>query len=273
MQVSEQSVTSIDIGSIIRARAKGKARYIPSFLIKFLEKFIHQDFINAYLKRGLVGVPFCKGVLEYLNVTVEVEGLENLPAGDCKCTFVSNHPLGAIDGVTLGWVIGEHYDGKIKYLVNDLLMNLKGLAPLCLPINKLGKQARNFPAMVDEAFGGDNHVIMFPAGLCSRRQKDGTIRDIPWNKAFLKKSIQTKRDIVPVYFIGYNSNRFYNVAQWCKRLHLPNFAMALLPDEMYRSQGGHYTVRFGKPISWQTFDKSKTMVEWARWVQDTVYKL
>jgi hypothetical protein len=42
---------------------------------------------------------------------------------------------------------------------------------------------------------------------------------------------------------------------------------------MYRSQGGHYTVRFGKPISWQTFDKSKTMVEWARWVQDTVYKL
>ncbi|MBR4929314.1 MAG: glycerol acyltransferase, partial [Bacteroidaceae bacterium] len=64
MQVSEQSVTSIDIGSIIRARAKGKARYIPSFLIKFLERFIHQDFINAYLKRGLVGVPFCKGVLE-----------------------------------------------------------------------------------------------------------------------------------------------------------------------------------------------------------------
>ncbi len=273
MQLDDHSVTSIDIGSIIRARAKGKARYIPSFFIKFLEKFIHQDFINTYLKRGLVGVSFCKGVLEYLNVTVDVEGLENLPTDGRRCTFVSNHPLGAVDGVTLGWVIGEHYDGKIKYLVNDLLMNLKGLAPLCLPVNKLGKQARSFPAVVDAAFSGEEHVIMFPAGLCSRRQKDGSISDIPWNNAFLTKSIQSKRDIVPVHFIGQNSDRFYKVALWCKRLHLPNFAMALLPDEMYRSQGGHYTVRFGTPIPWQTFDKTKTMVEWARWIQDTVYKL
>ena len=155
MQASEQSVTSIDIGTIIRSRAKDKARFIPSFLIRFLERFIHQDFINEYLQRGYTGVPFCKGVLEYLNVTVDVEGLDNLPPAGSKCTFVSNHPLGAIDGVTLGWVIGEHYDGKIKYLVNDLLMNLKGLAPLCLPINKLGKQSRNFPAMVDAAFSGD----------------------------------------------------------------------------------------------------------------------
>ncbi len=273
MQLDDHSVTSIDIGSIIRARAKGKARYIPSFLIKSLEKFIHQDFINTYLKRGLVGVPFCKGVLEYLNVTVDVEGLENLPTDGRRCTFVSNHPLGAIDGVTLGWVIGEQYDGKIKYLVNDLLMNLKGLAPLCLPVNKLGRQARNFPAVIEAVFSGEEHIIMFPAGLCSRRQPDGSIRDIPWNKAFLKKSIQTKRDIVPVHFIGQNSDRFYNVAQWCSRLHLPNFAMALLPDEMYRSQGGHYTVRIGKPIPWQTFDKSKPLITWARWIQDTVYKL
>lgn len=273
MQTDEQSISSIDIGAIVRAHAKGKARYIPACAIRALERFIHQDFINAYLERGLVGVSFCKGVLEYLNVEVDVAGLENLPTDGRRCTFVSNHPLGAVDGVTLGWLIGEHYDGKIKYLVNDLLMNLKGLAPLCVPVNKLGKQSRNFPAVVDATFSSDAHVVMFPAGLCSRRQPDGSIRDIPWNKAFLKKSVQTRRDVVPVHFIGQNSNRFYNVAYWCKKLHLPNFAMALLPDEMYRSQGGRYAVRFGKPIPWQTFDKSKTMVEWARWVQDTVYKL
>ena len=67
-----------------------------------------------------------------------VKGEENLPK-EGLYTFVSNHPLGAIDGVTLGMVLGRHYDGKIKYLVNDLLMNLKGLAPLCIPINKLGE--------------------------------------------------------------------------------------------------------------------------------------
>jgi putative hemolysin len=114
---------------------------------------------------------------------------------------------------------------------------------------------------------------MFPAGLCSRRQDDGTIRDVTWNKAFVAKSIQHQRDIVPIHFIGQNSNRFYNVARWCKRLHLPNFAMALLPDEMYRSRGNHYTVRIGKPIPWQTFDRTKTPQQWGKWVQDKVYEI
>ena len=262
----------IDIDKIVRNRAGSKAKFIPKWLTALLARIIHQDFINTYLRQGREGVDFCRGVLEYVGVEVDVVGRENLPDDGRPCTFVSNHPLGAIDGVTLGWVIGEHYDGKIKYLVNDLLMNLRGLAPLCVPINKIGKQSRSFPAVVEATFSSDCHVIMFPAGLCSRRRDDGTVRDLPWNKAFLNKSIQHERDIVPVHFEGLNSNRFYNVARWCKRLHLPNLAMALLPDEMYRSHGKHYTVRFGKPIPWQTFDKSKPLVQWAAWVQDKVYE-
>ena len=152
-------------------------------------------------------------------------------------------------------------------------MNLQGLAPLCVPINKIGKQARSFPAIVESTFSSDCHVIMFPAGLCSRRQDNGTIRDLPWNKAFVTKSVQHQRDIVPIHFVGQNSNRFYNIARWCKRLHLPNFAMALLPDEMYRSRGNHYTVRIGKPIPWQTFDSTKTPQQWGKWVQDKVYEI
>ena len=238
----------IDIDRIVRERAGKKAKYIPKWLTGLLARIIHQEFINTYLRQGRVG----DGRLY---------------------TFVSNHPLGAVDGVTLGWIIGEHYGGKIKYLVNDLLMNLEGLAPLCVPVNKIGKNARSFPALVDGTFASDCHVIMFPAGLCSRKQDDGTIRDIPWNKAFVVKSVQHERDIVPIHFEGRNSNRFYNVARWCKRLHLPNFAMALLPDEMYRSRGKHYVVRIGKPIPWQTFDKTKTPAQWGRWVQDKVYSL
>ena len=229
----------INIDSIVRERAGKKAKFIPKWLTSLLARIIHQDFINNYLRQGKVGVDFCKGVVEYVGANVDVVGRENLPDEGRLCTFVSNHPLGAIDGVTLGWVIGEHYDSKIKYLVNDLLMNLQGLAPLCVPINKIGKQVRSFPAVVESTFASDCHVIMFPAGLCSRRQDDGTIRDIPWNKAFIVKSVQHQRDIVPIHFEGQNSNRFYNVARWCKRLHLPNFAMALLPDEMYRSKGKH----------------------------------
>ena len=103
-----------------------------------------------------------------------VKGIENLPK-DGLYTFVSNHPLGEQDGVALGYVLGKHYDGKVKYLVNDLLMNLRGLAPLCIPINKTGKQAKDFPKMVEAGFQSDDQLIMFPAGLCSRRQ-NGVIR-------------------------------------------------------------------------------------------------
>lgn len=268
------SVTLIDLDKIVRNRAGKKAKYIPGFLIGWLKRIVHQDFINNYLKQGYVGVDFCENALRYLDVTVEVEGLENIPKDSGYYTFVSNHPLGAIDGVTLGMVLGRHFDGNIKYLVNDLLMNLEGLAPLCVPINKLGKQARNFPQIVDEAFRSDSQIIMFPAGICSRRGKDGVIRDLPWNKAFVNKSVVTQRDVVPIHFIGQNSSRFYTIATWCKRLGLKfNLAMLFLPDEMYRSQHGTYKVIVGKPIPWQRFDRSKTALQWAQEVKEQVYSL
>ena len=270
----DKAVTLIDLDDIIRTRAGKKARYIPGFLINGLKRLIHQDFINEYLRQGYVGVDFCEHTLAYLDVKVKVDGLENISDLSRKYTFVSNHPLGAIDGVTLGMVLGRHYDGKIKYLVNDLLMNLKGLAPLCIPINKLGKQARNFPQMVENAFRSDDQVIMFPAGICSRRMKDGSIRDLAWSKTFIVKSVAARRDVVPIHFIGQNSDRFYSIAEWCKRLHRKfNLAMLFLPDEMYRSRHGEYRVVIGKPIPWSTFDKSKSPQQWAQEVKEKVYKL
>lgn len=263
----------IDLDKIVRERAGGNAKYFPQFLINLMKKLIHQDFINDYLKEGYIGVPFCENCLRYLGVKVETEGLENLEGGSGRYTFVSNHPLGAIDGVTLGMVLGKHFDGRIKYLVNDLLMNLDGLAPLCVPVNKLGGQARNLPRLIDEAFMSDNQMIMFPAGLCSRKI-DGKIQDIPWGKAFVTKSIQSGRDIVPVHFIGRNSKRFYRVAELCKKLHLKfNFAMLLLPDEMYRSRGGEYRVIIGRPVSYKSLDGSKSAYGWAQHFREQVYNL
>ncbi len=269
-QGGEKKISEIDLDKIVAERGGKK---VPKFVVNWLKKFIHQDFINAYLRKGYVGVDFCTHCVEYLGASIDVKGLENLPHDDRYYTFVSNHPLGAIDGVTLGSVLGQAYDGKVKYLVNDLLMNLEGLAPLCVPINKLGKQARSFPAIVESAFGGENHVIMFPAGLCSRKQK-GVIRDLPWGKTCVTKSVQHKRDIVPIYFEGANSKRFYRVANICKFLHLKfNLAMLFLPDEMYKSRGRHYTVHIGKPIPYQTFDKTHSAKDWAQWLQDRVYEL
>jgi putative hemolysin len=186
---------------------------------------------------------------------------------------VSNHPLGGADGVALGSIIGRHYDSKFRYLVNDILMNLPGLAPLCIPINKTGGQARNFPAMVKAGFESDNHILMYPAGLCSRR-RNGEVRDLPWSKTFIVKSVQYQRDVVPIHFGGQNSDFFYKLANFSdKYVKKVNIAMIYLVDEMYKNVHKTFTVTIGKPIPWQTFDKSRTPAEWAQYVQDIVYQL
>lgn len=272
--MQDNTISEIDLDQIVRSRAGKKAKYVPKWVISGLKRLIHQDFINEFLRRGYVGVDFCEECIHYLDVKIKVKGLEHLLDDSRKYTFVSNHPLGAIDGVTLGMILGRKFNGNVKYLVNDLLMNLKGLAPLCIPINKIGKQARNFPQVVEAGFQSDSHIIMFPAGLCSRKNDEGQIRDIPWKKTFITKSIETQRWVVPIHFIGQNSPRFYRIARLCKKLGLKfNFAMLLLPDEMYKSQHGSYEVIIGEPISWEKFDRSKSPAQWAEYVQNEVYKL
>lgn len=273
----ETTERTIDLDRIIREKMGTKARYVPSVAVRWLKHIIHQDEVNRFLweSRDKKGTEWLEECTRYLDMTLDIEGLENLPdKNDGRLyTFVSNHPLGGVDGVALGAIIGRHYDGRFRYLVNDLLMNLPGLAPLCIPINKTGKQSRSFPEMVEAGFSGDNHILMFPAGICSRKI-DGQIHDLPWKKTFITKSVETKRDIVPIHFGGRNSDFFYGLANVCKSLHIKfNIAMLFLVDEMYKNVHKSFRVAIGKPIPWQTFDKSKTAMEWAKYVQDMVYRL
>lgn len=271
------AVFKIDIDEIVRAKMGKKARYVPRPLINYLKRIVHQDEINGFLESvgEIQGVPWIERVLDFLDVKVEVVGRENLPddTDGRRFTFVSNHPLGGADGIALGYILGERYQGRIKYLVNDLLMNLHGLAPLCVPINKTGKQSRDFPRLVKAVFESDDHVIMFPAGLCSRRE-NGVIHDIPWNKTFVTKSVETRRDVIPVHFSGRNSDRFYRLAGLCKRLGLKvNIAMLYLADEMFLNRHKTFTVHIGQPIPWQTFDQSRKPADWAVRVEELVYQL
>jgi putative hemolysin len=127
--------------------------------------------------------------------------------------------------------------------------------------------------MVEEGFNSDNNIIMFPAGLCSRKI-NGVIRDLPWKKTFISKSVETHRDVVPIHFSGQNSNFFYNLANVCKALGIKfNIAMLFLVDEMYKNVHKSFDVHIGKPIPWETFDKSRTPAQWAQYVQDIVYQL
>ena len=272
--MADDSLFLIDIDKVLWEKAPKYYKYIPRFVVSYLKRIVHQEELNVFLRdsKDKVGVDFLKACLEFLDANIVVKGEENLPK-EGLYTFVSNHPLGGQDGVALGYIRGSFYNGKVKYMVNDLLMNLQGLAPLCIPINKTGKQAKDFPRMVEAGFASDDQLIMFPAGLCSRRQ-NGVIRDLDWKKTFIVKSVQTHRDVVPIHFEGRNSNFFYNLANICKFLGIKvNIAMLYLADEMLKNRHKTFTVTIGKPISWQTFDKSKTPAEWAAYVKDIVYKL
>ncbi|MBF1596440.1 MULTISPECIES: glycerol acyltransferase [Prevotella] len=268
---------TIDIDKILRDKMGAKAKFVPSFAVNWLKRILHEDEVNQFLwdSRGLSGTEWLTECVRYLDMTLQIEGLENLPDKDDGklYTFVSNHPLGGQDGVALGSIIGKHYDGRFRYLVNDLLLNLPGLKPVSIGINKTGKQSRDFPRMVEAGFKSDNHILMFPAGLNSRKI-NGKIHDLEWKKTFIAKSVEYQRDVVPIFFGGRNSDRFYRIARFSdKYVKKVNIAMLFLVDEMYRNVGKTFRVAIGKPIPWQTFDKSRTSMEWAKYVEDMVYEL
>ena len=273
-QVTEKT---IDLDLILSSKMGSKAKFVPRPFVSWLKRVIHQDEVNRFLweSRHLSGTEWLEECVRYLDMTLQIVGEENLPAKDDGklYTFVSNHPLGGADGVALGSIIGRHYDGNFRYLVNDLLMNLPGLAPVCIPINKTGSQSRNFPQMVEDGFKSGNHILMFPAGICSRRI-DGKVQDIAWKKTFITKSVEYQRDVVPIHFSGSNSDFFYKLASFSdKYVKKINLAMLFLVDEMYKNVHKSFQVTIGKPIPWQTFDKSKSASTWAQEVRSRVYAL
>jgi len=265
----------IDLDKVLREKAPKKSKYVPRCLMNYLKRVVHQDRLNEFIRYGdgRIGVDYLKAMLEYTGVTVNVEGLENISSDAAPSIFVCNHPLGAIDGVGVGYALGSFFNGKIRYMVNDLLMNLPGFAPLCIPINKTGHQNRTLPEQVHEELSSDNHLILFPAGVCSRR-KHGLVRDLAWGKQFIVQAQKMQRDVVPMHFSGCNSNFFYRLANIREALGIKfNIEMLFLVDELFRNEGQTFTLTIGKPIPYTTFTKERKPKEWAQYVRSIVYGL
>ena len=182
-------------------------------MISYLKRIVHQEDINGILERnsGLEGVPFMHALVEKeFNLTLKLRGEENIPT-EGRFVFASNHPLGGLDGICLSSVVGDKFNGKIKYLVNDILYYIDPLKPIFVPINKYGAQAKTSANAINEAYASDNQVITVPAGLFSRKT-GGVIMDLEWTKSFIIKAVEFQRDVIPVHFEGKNSRFFYNLA-------------------------------------------------------------
>lgn len=270
----QEGITQIDIKQVLRQKAPSAARKIPGFMVDYLIRTVHQDELNEILRRyhDKDGVAFMQELIGYFDLNLELVNEENIPA-EGRYIFASNHPLGGLDGICLSAIIGGRFDGKIRYLVNDLLLYLSNLRSIFVPINKHGAQGKKNAELIKKAYASDNQIITFPAGLCSRKQ-NGKIQDTEWKKSFIQKAVEYRRDIVPVFFEGRNSNFFYCLANMRKALGIKmNYEMIYLPDEMFKSKHKTYSIHFGKPIPWQTFDSSRKPAEWAEWVKEIVYNL
>lgn len=272
--MNKEEALILDLDKVLKSKAPKIYSKTPRFVLNYLKRKIHIDELNEILTiyADKQGVDFMEAVVGYFNLTLDVEGVENIPS-DGRFIFVSNHPLGGLDGICLSAVIGKKYDKKIKYVVNDLLYYIKNLQPIFLPVNKHGSQSKQTAAVSNEAYESDNQIITFPAGMCSRKQK-GRIYDLEWRKNFIIKAIESKRDIVPVYFEAKNSNFFYRFANLRKFLGIKfNIEMIFLPDEMFKNKNKTFTITFGKPIPYTSLDNSKNASQWAEFVKKGVYNL
>jgi putative hemolysin len=152
-------------------------------------------------------------------------------------------------------------------------MNIPQMKSLFIPVNKHGGHSREVAQILSEAYLSDVQILIFPSGLASRKIK-GRIVDLEWKKHFITKAIQYKRDVIPVFVSGRNSNRFYRIATIRKFMRIKwNLEMFFLPDETMRHRNTDVHIYFGKPIPWSVFDRTKTHQQWADWVKEKVYQL
>ena len=271
--VNYNSVLQIDVEKVLESKNPALKKIMPRFLISWLKKIIHQNELNCFLAKynNLKDEKLVAAWLEYFNIKYRVIGAENIPA-EGRYFFVSNHPLGGLDGVVFINEIAKRHN-SVKFPVNDILTYIENMSDIFLPVNKHGNQSKEAAKRLEEAYASDSQILYFPAGLCSRKTR-GEIKDLRWHKNFIIKAIQYKRDVVPAYFSGKNSQFFYNLANLRKFLGIKaNIEMLFLPNEMFKQKDKEITLVFGKKIPYTLFDKSKTPSQWAEWVKGECYKL
>jgi putative hemolysin len=263
----------IDIEKIIRARNAGLLNKLPKFIIKIISGIVYQDEVNRIMNKysNLIGPDFLKAIIEEFNIKLEIEGIENLPQNK-RCFFVANHPFGFADGLVLTYIVSGKY-GELKAIANDAFMYVPQLHPFIVAVNVFEGSSKEYLIALDKTYRDDIAITHFPAGIVSRKQK-GKIQDFPWQKSFITKAISCERDIVPIFFHGYNSKLFYRINTIRKFLGIKaNIELMLLPREMFKKRGETIKVTIGRSIPFTTFDKSCSHFEWAQRVRSIVYNL
>jgi putative hemolysin len=264
----------IDIEKAIASKNPKLLKWMPGFLLKYIKRVTHESWLNEVLEKHLhkKGVAFADALIEEYEVEVVLHGAENIPK-EGGVILAANHPLGGMDGIAFVHAVGK-IRPDIRFLVNDLLTTaFNNFEPIFVPVNKHGKNSKEANQKIEEAYSNGHAVLIFPAGLVSRKQ-NGVVRDLEWRKSFVTKARNYRLDILPCHIGGRNSEFFYNLAMWRKKLGVKvNVEMFWLVDEMYKQRGKRLDIQIGKPISYTLFDHPKNDASWAVKIKDEVYNL
>ncbi|MCF8296388.1 MAG: 1-acyl-sn-glycerol-3-phosphate acyltransferase [Saprospiraceae bacterium] len=261
----------INIEEVFKSKSPA-AKALPRFILNYLKRIIHEKEINAllYNNRNTFNLEFVEEVVKEFKANISITNVENIPK-EGRALVASNHPLGGLDGIALLHKFGE-VRKDVVFPVNDILLFIPQLKGLLIPINKHGKNTENIK-IIDDTFTSEKLILYFPSGMVSRKHKDG-IYDLDWKHTFITKAVKYKRDVIPVFIDGKNSNFFYGLARIRKMLNIKaNIEMLYLPNEMYKQHNKNINIIVGKPIPYETFNKSLKAKEWAKKVQKYAYSL
>ncbi len=263
----------VDLDTVIAKSNNRLLKSFPRFMINIMKRIVRQDELNnIHIKiKNKIGMDYINGIIADLNIDVRMHNTGHLKR-DGRFVFVANHPLGGVDAISFLHCVDKLAD-KVISPSNELFNFVPNLKPLIVGVNVFGKNNKEKSEAVIKAFESDHAIMIFPAGMVSRKL-GGRIKDLEWHKSFITKSVQTKRDVVPVFITGKNSSRFYRVARLRKLLGIRmSIETILLPQEMLRRRNTSIDLYFGDPIPWTTFDKSKSHQEWANYVKEVVYTI
>ncbi len=267
------TMQTIDLESIIKYKTNRK---IPKFIARLVKKIICLDRINEIIvKYGKdnQGIAFAEKVLEDLNITTSIKGLENIPRNE-KLIFVSNHPLGALEALAIGKHLDTLFKGQINFITNEILTYIPPLKEIFTPVEVgSNKQDRTKLNNIEQLFVSDKQIIIFPSGVVSRRI-DGKVQDFEWKKMFVAKARQYQRNIVPIYCSGQSSEFFLKFSNFRKKLGIKtSIELILFPREMFKYEGKSIDITIGQPISYQSLTTDISDKKHAENIRKLVYEL
>ena len=223
--------------------------------------------------KDLEGPQFLEKILAHYEIDFEIpeEDFKRLPKEGSFIT-ISNHPLGAMDGVLLlKLILQQRSDFKI--LANFLLNRIEPIKQYILPVNPFEnhKDAKSSIAGFKNALmhlRNGNPLGVFPAGEVSTYRDGKLVVDKPWEEAAIKLIRKAEVPVVPIYFHAKNSRVFYRLSKLSDV-----FRTAKLPSEVTTQHRRPIKVRIGQPISVKAQKEEETLEDFTELLRKKTYLL